>query len=202
MTQPSDETIVGVLLAAGLGSRFTGGNKLLAPADSQGEPVVRGAAQRLVDSPVADAVAVLGHDADRVEDALSAVDISTVYNPEFDAGQATSVAQGVSWAREEDADAALFALGDMPWVAQATYASLVERWRGTGATIVVPTYEGTRGNPVVLAAEQFDALAAVSGDVGGRELIAREPVERVAVDDPGIHRDVDRRTDLEGSETE
>jgi molybdenum cofactor cytidylyltransferase len=49
---------------------------------------------------------------------------------------------------------------------------------------------------VLFGAPRFDALASVEGDTGGRALIAREPVERVAVDDPGIHRDVDRPADL------
>lgn len=197
---PADGTVVGVLLAAGLGTRFEGGNKLLANASRNHDrhAVVRLAAERLVESPVARAVAVLGHDADQVADVLRPLDIETVYNPAYEAGQATSVARGVDWARDHDADAALFALGDMPWVSPQTYHALLDRWRETGAEIVVPEYEGKRGNPVLFGATHFDALAAVAGDTGGRELMTREPVEWVAVDDPGISRDIDAREDLQG----
>jgi molybdenum cofactor cytidylyltransferase len=196
---PQDGSIVGVLLAAGLSSRFTGGNKLLADTSRDGEhgAMVRLAADQLVESPVERAVAVLGHDADRVADVLTPVDIETVYNPAYEDGQATSVAHGVDWARDHDADAALFALGDMPWVSPATYLAIVDRWREIGAGIVVPEFDGERGNPVLFGATHFDALAAVSGDTGGRELMASEPVERVAVEDPGIARDVDYRNDLQ-----
>lgn len=200
MTEPNGQReVVGVLLAAGLGTRFADGNKLLASLRRDGEqvPVVRQAAERLVGAPVADAVAILGHEADRVAAALDPVAIETVLNNEYEAGQATSVRRGVAWARRRDADAVLFALGDMPWVAPTTYRALVDNWRASDADIVVPTHEGDRGNPAVFGARYFDALAAVEGDTGGRALMAREPVERVAVDDPGIHQDVDYVRDLD-----
>lgn len=199
--------VVGVLLAAGLGTRFEGGNKLLAEvaprtadadADTGGsEPIIRLAARNLVAAPVDDAVAVVGHDAAQVRDALDGVGIEIVENPDYESGQASSVARGVEWARARGADAALFALGDMPWVEPETYRRIADRWRESDSSIVVPEYEGERGNPVLFGAAHFDQLAAVSGDIGGRELIARNPVERVAVDDPGIHRDIDSVADLE-----
>jgi molybdenum cofactor cytidylyltransferase len=199
MTEPTRQReVVGVLLAAGLGTRFEGGNKLLAAVQRDGTrgPVATLAAERLVEAPVIDAVAVLGHEAERVAAALDPVAIETLQNPDYEAGQATSLQRGVAWARSRDADGALFALGDMPWVAASTYRALVDHWRATDADIVVPTVDGRRGNPVVFGARHFDALAAVSGDTGGRDLLEREAVKRVPVDDPGIHRDVDRRDDL------
>jgi len=193
------ETVVGVLLAAGEGTRFEDGNKLLAAVEpgaaGEAEPLVRLAARPLVAS-VDEAVAVLGHESDRVADTLAQVEIATVHNPAYGTGQASSVATGVAWARERDADAAVFALGDTPWVSAGTYRAIVARWRDTDATIVVPEYDGQRGNPVLFDAAAFDELASVSGDAGGRELIARNPVERVVVEDPGILRDVDESADL------
>lgn len=197
--------IVGVLLAAGRGTRFEGGNKLFArvhPRSGDAEPtkrkpIVQLAAEALVEAPVDDAVAVLGHEADRVRAVLDPVAIHTVENPDYESGQASSVACGVDWARDRDADAALFALGDMPWVEPSTYRRIIDRWEESDASIVVPECDGKRGNPVLFDTAHFEALAGVSGDVGGRELIARNPVERVSVDDPAIHRDVDREADLD-----
>ncbi len=50
-----------------------------------------------------------------------------------------------------------------------------------------------RGNPVLWPARCFDALRALSGDVGGKHILARAPgaVLEVSVDDPGVLRDVD-----------
>lgn len=201
--------VVGVLLAAGRGTRFEDGSKLLASVEAASEAgatgpelMVRLATRRLVDSPVGTATAVLGHEATAVERALEGLEIETVRNPDYESGQSSSVAVGVEWARERDADAVLFALGDMPWVEPETYRRIVDRWQETEASIVAPEHDGQRGNPVLFGAVHFDALAAVSGDIGGRELIEQHPVEWVAVDGPGIHRDVDRVADLEDTASE
>jgi molybdenum cofactor cytidylyltransferase len=50
---------------------------------------------------------------------------------------------------------------------------------------------------VVFHRRQFDELAAVDGDRGGRALFGDVSVTRVAVDDPGVLRDVDTRADLD-----
>ncbi|PSP76386.1 nucleotidyltransferase family protein [Halobacteriales archaeon QS_1_68_20] len=193
-------TVLGVLLAAGTGSRFEAGNKLL--ADLGGDPVVVRSAETLVEAHAGgfldDLVAVVGHEAERTAEALADLPFETVENPDYEAGQATSVARGVRVARERGADAAVFALGDLPCVDASTVEAVVAAWRDSddGAGIVVPTCDGRRGNPVLFDARHFDELLAVSSDTGGRELFDASPVERVPVDDPGIHRDVDTVGDL------
>ncbi|WP_135828245.1 nucleotidyltransferase family protein [Halorussus halobius] len=192
--------ILGVLLAAGNGSRFAdsgadSANKLLATLD--GRPVVAHAARTLTESRVDESVAVVGHDRERVADALPE-EIDAVANPDYGAGQSASVRRGVAVARERDASAVLFALGDMPRIAVETVDALVAAYRDVDPApgIVAPRYEGRRGNPVLFDARHFDALAAVTGDRGGRGLVESEPVSWVDVTDPGIHRDVDTERDL------
>lgn len=211
--------ILGVLLAAGTGSRFEDGNKLLADVDDEttgseatdseptegettdGASVVSRAARTLANSSVDAVVAVVGHDREAVERELpDGVDV--LYNVDFEAGQSTSVKLGVEFARKREADAALFALGDMPSVSVETIEKLLAAYRDDEGDIVVPRYEGERGNPVLFDSQYFDALADVKGDTGGRELIEREvgsksePVAWVDVSDPGVRQDVDTAEDL------
>ncbi|MFC7078904.1 nucleotidyltransferase family protein [Halorussus caseinilyticus] len=190
--------ILGALLAAGTGSRFDGGNKLL--ADLDGRPVVAHAARTLAESSLDAAVAVVGHDREAVERALPD-GFGIVANPDYEAGQSASVRRAVESARERDADAVLFALGDMPRVSVETVDSIVRAYRELrddpdAPGIVAPRYDGYRGNPVLFDARYFDELASVEGDTGGRALLASEPVTWVSVPDPGIHRDVDTVGDL------
>ena len=189
-------TVLGVLLAAGKGTRFEDGNKLLARID--GEPVVVYAARTLLGNGncVDDIVAVLGHEADRVEDALADLNLRTVRNPDHGDGQATSVTLGAQIADEEGFDATLFALGDLPCVTPETVRQLVEAFERTDAGIVVPTHDDRRGNPVLFGRQQFEELSGLTGDRGGRALFEEHPVKRVPVDDPGIHQDVDTVSDL------
>ncbi|MFB6303750.1 MAG: NTP transferase domain-containing protein [Haloferacaceae archaeon] len=185
--------VAGVLLAAGTGSRFGEGNKLL--ADLAGDPLVRHAARALV-AALDRVVVVVGHEADAVEAALAGLDVRTVRNPDYERGQSTSVAAGVAAVR--DADAAVFALGDMPRVRPETVRTLVAAYRAGAGTALAAACEGRRGNPVLFDAVHFDALGDVDGDVGGREiLLGGDRSALVETGDPGVVRDVDRPGDLE-----
>jgi molybdenum cofactor cytidylyltransferase len=195
--------VTGVLLAAGTSIRFGDANKLLATVD--GEPVVRRAARTLVDAGADPVVVVVGHEADRVRDAVADLSVKTVVNDAYEAGQSTSVRVGIDPVRggedgaggDPDVDAAVVALGDMPFVDPATVETLVAAYAADAGEVLAAAYDGERGNPVLFDRRFFDRLAGVDGDVGGREiLLADDASALVAVDDPGVRRDVDRPTDL------
>ena len=62
----------------------------------------------------------------------------------------------------------------------------------SGALLVVPTYEGKRGNPVVWSSRFFAELKAVQGDTGGRHLIGANPDAVVEVElGPAVAVDID-----------
>lgn len=94
-------------------------------------------------------------------------------------------------------DAVLVCLADMPFVASSTYTQLLNAPHKD--TIVVPEYQGKRGNPVGFGSRWFDMLAQATGDSGGREVMKAHPecVVKVAVNDPAIHVDVDVPGDLQ-----
>ena len=189
--------IVGVLLAAGVGDRFEGDEKLLAPLDA--EPIVSLAARSLAIDGVDHVVAAVRPDAQAVHGTLEPVVDEIIENPTPADGQSRSVARGARRAAEIGADAAVFLPGDMPLIDPGTTRRLVEGyWSADDSPdAIVPTYHGRRGNPVVFDAGQFDALESLSGDVGGRALFDDIDVGRLPVEDPGIHRDVDTVADLE-----
>ena len=192
--------VAGVLLAAGTSSRFGEANKLLATHD--GDPLVRHAARTLLDAGVDPVVVVVGHEADRVVDALDGLDVTFVRNPDYRQGQATSLRAGIDAVRDRgdahDApDAAVVALGDMPFVDPETVGTLVVAYAAGVGDALAAAYEGTRGNPVLFDRRFFGDLTDVSGDVGGRAiLLESDDSARVAVSDSGVRRDVDERSDL------
>lgn len=186
-------TIGGILLAAGTGTRFEGGNKLLAELD--GASIVRQAALTLLGAPLDAVVAVLGHEAASVESMLSDLDLAVRYNDDYAEGQSSSVAVGVGAARGRDWDGAVFALGDMPYVDPETVETLVDAYEAGAGPVLAPAYEGTRGNPALFDSEYFDALGDVTGDRGGRDIIENVGT-LISVDDPGVCQDIDRRRDI------
>jgi molybdenum cofactor cytidylyltransferase len=106
-----------------------------------------------------------------------------------------SLACGVVAAK--DADAWVVALADMPWIAPATIGAVACQLNA-GADIVAPTYRGVRGHPVGFARRHYAALAALTTDIGARSLIdCSDRLTLIAVDDPGVTRDVDTPDDLQ-----
>jgi molybdenum cofactor cytidylyltransferase len=65
-----------------------------------------------------------------------------------------------------------------------------------GAQIAAPMHQGRRGNPVGFGRSHLQALCRLSGDVGARALLQAHPVTCIAVDDPGVLRDIDVPQDL------
>lgn len=196
---PSGEdggSVAGVLLAAGTSSRFGAANKLLAPVG--GEPIVHRAARTLADAGLDPCLVVVGHEADRIADALAGLSVAAVHNPDYERGQATSVRAGVGALDRERVDAAVFALGDMPFVAADSVRALVAAYRAGAGTALAAAHDGRRGNPVLFDARYFDRLAAVTGDAGGRAvLLESDDAALVETGDPGVRRDVDTPADLQ-----
>ncbi len=93
-------------------------------------------------------------------------------------------------------EAVLVALADMPDVLVGTYRVLARE--ASAARILVPEYAGQAGHPVVFGASFYPALRELSGDAGGRGVIAANAVavRRVPVADAGILRDIDTSRDL------
>ncbi len=194
--------VAAIVLAAGRASRFTDGpstdgidSKVVALL--QGRPLVTHVAANAIASPTRPVIAVTGRGATQVAAALAGLDVALVHNSAYAEGMAGSIATGLA-AVPATADAVLILLADMPRVAPATLAALIEAFAHERPDAVVPTYEGQRGNPVLIARALFPALLALRGDVGARRILADETCRVVPcpVDDPGILVDVDTREAL------
>jgi molybdenum cofactor cytidylyltransferase len=94
---------------------------------------------------------------------------------------------------------AVIALADMPFVLPATYTALQQAL--VPGRIVVPCWQGQRGNPVGIGAEFFPELASLQGDQGARMLLQTHAaaVLRLDVDDAGVVRDIDTQEALADS---
>lgn len=186
---------VGILLAAGRGRRFDPQgrrNKLLQPL-AGGEPVVVASARNLL-SILPRVIAVVPPQDGGVADALRALGCEVALCEEADSGMAASLVAALGHSLPQ-ADAWLVALGDMPYVAPSTLRALLAAL-DEGADIAAPVFEGRRGNPVAFGAVHLPALLALRGEHGARALLASAAVAEVAVDDPGILRDIDTPDDL------
>jgi molybdenum cofactor cytidylyltransferase len=134
-------------------------------------------------------VVVLGHRADDLRAKLTGVRFAV--NPDPDSEMGASIAVGV---RElpDDAEATLIALADHPAVPATVVATIIEEWT-QGAGIVIPTWQGRGGHPVLVDLSLKTELLDLPASGGLRALFEahREAVRRRAVESPFIARDMD-----------
>lgn len=184
--------IAGILLAAGEARRF-GARKLLHPLADGTAIGVRSA--RNLAGAVDRAIAVVSPDDDELIGRLAETAVEVCPCPRSRDGMGASLGCGVCAAPH--ADGWVIALADMPFVLPATIAAVAQALR-EGAPIAAVMYAGRRGHPVGFAREYFAELAALSGDVGAKSILRRDQARIVAlaVNDPGIHRDIDTPRDL------
>ncbi len=186
-----DAKIGAILLAAGQSRRSGNINKLLAPID--GQVMVRSAARAMIAGPFAGVTVVTGHQAARVQEALSGLAVRFIHNKDYEQGMASSIRCGVG-ALDGTFDGVVIGLGDMPHVQTATLNSLVDAFSpSSGHDICLPHYQNKPGNPVLFGRRHFPQLKRLEGDKGGKSIARKNPgcVIAVAVDDPGIHMDHD-----------
>ncbi len=183
--------ISAVLLAAGMSRRMGTVNKLLAPV--QGQPMVCRVADRLLATRVDEVIVVIGHESERVQEALGNRRIRFVHNPDYASGLSSSLATGVK-ALTGKTQAALICLADMPELDSQQMNLLLDAYDPpAGALICVPTFAGKRGNPVLWDRVFFSDMSEIQGDVGARHLIGEhaQSVVEVPMQDRGVVFDVD-----------
>ncbi len=190
-TRTAAPKIASLVLAAGQSRRMGGPNKLLAEVD--GKPLVRHAVEAALASRAAQVVVVVGHQQHEVRKALRGCKVRFVTNDDFAAGLSTSLKAGIG-VLGEDVDGAVVCLGDMPRIAPPHIDRLIAAFNPLeGRSIVVPTWQGKRGNPVLWGRAHFQEFGALAGDVGARHLIGQHADElvEVAMEDAASQIDVD-----------
>ena len=188
---PRAPRIAAVVLAAGRSTRMGPVNKLL--AEVEGAPMVLKAVRAARASQADPVIVVTGHERESVEAALAGEDVTLVHNPEHAAGLSTSLHRGLGTLPEES-DGVVVCLGDMPRIGPQVIDRLIAAFNPTeGRAICVPTWQGKRGNPVLLGRQFLAEIQAIAGDVGAKALIGDYPelVAEVSMPDDAVLTDVD-----------
>ena len=182
-----------VVLAAGLSSRMGTRNKLLLPF--HGEAILRRvvrACLTVCDLPVR---VVTGHEADRIAALLADLPVVLVHNPDYRAGQMTSLVAGLR-ALPKGCDA-LIALGDQPLLDAAALRLLIEA-HSDATRITIPRRGEARGNPILVPAALIPELLADETNPGCRKFTRDNPgkLRWFDTDQPAFFADVDTAGDL------
>lgn len=185
--------IAGIVLAAGGSSRL-GFPKQLIPF--RGRPLVWHAVQTAIEAGLSPVVVVCGAAAAGVRMALEEARVTIVDNPDWEAGQSTSVRLGLATAEQSPIEGAIFLLVDMPLVTETLVGELLKLHRSSLAPLIAPRAGGRRANPVLFDRTTFPTLLALEGDRGGRALFDRYEAVWLEWDESAM-LDLDTAADLE-----
>lgn len=147
-------------------------------------------------SQLGEIVVVLGHRAQEILPTLRGTKSKIVINPKYAQGMSSSIRRGLSQVHPQ-ARAVLIALGDQPYIPGEVIDLLLRRYAQGDREIVVPTYHGRRGHPVIFGRIYWPELRALKGDVGGKALLRRHArdVLEVEVSVRGVLTDIDKPED-------
>ena len=164
-----------VVLAAGQSARMGSANKLLLPFGD--EPLVRRTVRTVLAAGVQETVVVTGFQARDVTRAVLDLPVTVQPNLLYEDGQMRSVAAGVA-ALARATDAILVCPGDLPLLQTADLHELMDVFLAHPASsIVIPRFQGERGNPIVFAAAYAPEVAAGRRLIGCRKLAQQYPEE-------------------------
>ena len=188
------------MLAAGRGSRLEGSTPkpLL---EFRGRPLVRWALDAAQQSGCSPVVLVVGHKAGKVA-AAAPQGVNIAPARRWRRGIARSLRAALTelegWAQVQ---AVCIGLADQPLVGAQAYRRLAAA-HADGAELAVATYDGQRGNPVLLARSLWPEASMLDGDEGARVLMRTHTPVEVPCDGTGDPGDVDTLEDLKRLEQE
>ncbi len=200
----SVEQVAGIILAAGGSSRFGQPKPLL---DWRGRPFIHAVAESALSAGLSPVVVITGAQAESVETVLADLPVEIVRNENWQNGQSSSIQAGLRslltpslkssgfGAGWQGVGAAIFLLADQPQITPTVLQALKDEHARTLSPILAPLVAGQRANPVLFDRLTFPELMALTGDVGGRAIFSRFPVDYLTWHDENLLSDVDTPED-------
>jgi CTP:molybdopterin cytidylyltransferase MocA len=141
---------------------------------------------------------VLGYRAHEIQAVLEPWPVHLVYNAHYREGMTGSV-QAALQAITPVPEAYLLALVDQPHLGLGPVQQVLTAFEQTGKGLVIPSWHGKRGHPIVLAARYRQDVLALGPDQGLNVVTRGHPDDTLEVPmrDDDILRDMDYQADYE-----
>jgi molybdenum cofactor cytidylyltransferase len=192
--------IVAIVPAAGKSLRM-GTSKLLLPLGDR--CVIEHVLSALTNSRVDRTIVVVPPAASELVSLVHRFPVELVRLATHTPDMRSSVVHGLEFAEQHGGSAEptafLVALADQPTLSPRVVNHLIDRSRVVNKSILIPTYRGKRGHPVLFSWSFGPQVRAIPADRGLNWLIAQrnDEVEEFPVDDPGLLVDLDTPEDYE-----
>ena len=181
--------ISAILLAAGQSKRMDGENKLA--KEIQGIPLIKLSVKNILGSSINELIIVLGHQKEIIEKIIDKNEkIKFVFNKNFESGMASSIKIGLNNLSKKN-ESFFICLGDMPMVNQDTYNQLIKS--KNSKEIIVPTYKGQQGNPILFSKSMKEKIMKITGDIGAKKILElnKDKILNIEINDLNITKGFD-----------
>ena len=145
---------------------------------------------------VEDILVVTGGERERVEALVGSL-TRTVFNGDYAEGEMLSSVQAGLKGMKSEAEAVLIGLGDQPQVRERSVRAVLEEYRQSGASLVVPSYQMRRGHPWLVTREHWGEILGLRSPESLRDFLNRHASEirYVELDSSTILQDLDTPED-------
>jgi CTP:molybdopterin cytidylyltransferase MocA len=160
--------IPAIILAAGASRRLGQPKQLLRLDPANAETLIERAVRIAREASLAPVIVVLGANHDQILSATTLTNTTTVLNPDWPEGIASSIRLGLHTVHQlaPNAPGLLLVACDQP----AVTADHLRRLTFTG-TLTASEYANRRGIPAYLPTTHWPAISTLQGDVGARDLL-------------------------------
>jgi molybdenum cofactor cytidylyltransferase len=140
---------------------------------------------------------VLGHHAEEIRRTVNLAGAEVVINRDYQRGQTSSLQAGLKALDSPELEAIVLCLVDHPAVSAGVVRQLIARFQHSGAPVVIPTFAGQRGHPVLIGRALFEELQHLSPEEGANSIIRKhhDATQLVEVGEHGILHNADSPED-------
>ena len=187
--------ISGIVLAAGSSRRMGSPKALLKLND---KTFLQHVVDVLHSARIINVVIVLGSEAENIRKSLSWFTGKIVVNEDWQKGQLSSIIAGINSldidkSESEKVHGVMICPVDHPLISQSILVDLLQGFWISKKDIIVPTFNGKRGHPVIFSREIFEELRTMPYEIGARAMLHKHPekILEVPVNDEGILINID-----------
>ena len=121
--------------------------------------------------------------------------IKLFFNKDFESGMASSIKAGLNHL-SKNTEYFFICLGDMPMVNSDIYNQLINS--RNQKNIIVPTYNGQQGNPVLFDKSMKEKVMDITGDVGAKKILElnKDKILNLEINDQSITKGFNTQGDF------
>lgn len=185
--------IAGIILAAGESRRMELPKALLRLGE---KTFIEAHIQALRASKIGQVTVVLGYQYQEIVEKVDLGGVILAINEDYYKGQLSSLIKGIEAIRG-DTDGIMISLVDHPPPGAHLVDTMVDEFYQKRKTIIIPTYKGRRGHPVVFSRYLLPEILSAPQDQGARAVVRAHPdqVFEIETDEEGVVTDIDTLED-------